>query len=79
MVHDVAQSAQYFEPKVYTWFVSAEPIKIRHKGCSDSTGDPKVPQLNRSVIQYRMALRRQLEAGVMVETVKKSKRWYDNG
>ena len=73
--HDIAQYAQYFEPKVYTWFVEKEPIKIKHKGCSDSGGDPTKPQVNRSVILYRMALRRQLEAGVEIETVKKSKRW----
>ena len=72
----MAKHATYFEPKVYTWFVDETPIKIKHKGCTESTGDPTIPQLNRSVMLYRAALRRQLEAGVQVETIKKSKRWY---
>jgi len=78
IIHQYAQTAIYYEPKVYSWFVTDEPIKIRHKGCSDSTGDPTIPQTNRSVLLYRTALRRQLESGVEIKTVKRSKRWCDS-
>jgi len=75
LIYDFATSAAYYEPKVYTWFLNETPIKIKHKGCSESTGNPRKPQTNRSVILYRAALRRKLTAGTMIKTIKRSKKW----
>ena len=72
---DFADAATYYEPKVYTWKQGETSIKIKHKGCSMSTGDPTVPQRHESVVQYRTGIRRGIEAGVAIETTKRSKRW----
>jgi len=69
-------AAVYFERKAYSWFdAKGKRIKIKHKGVNESDGDLRKPQLNVSVRKYRTAIRRNLEAGVEVRTVKISKRW----
>lgn len=72
----VVPSAVYWERKAYSWFdVEGRRIKTKHKGVSESDGDLTKPQLNVSVRKYRTAIRRNLEAGVEVRTVKISRRW----
>lgn len=72
-----AAKATYYEPKVYTWVnENGCAIKIKHKGCNRSDGDPTKEQTNDSVVQYRMAVRRDLDAGSLIQTIKKSKRHY---
>tara|TARA_R100001460_G_scaffold35891_3_gene68988 strand:- start:2966 stop:4861 length:1896 start_codon:yes stop_codon:yes gene_type:complete len=72
----VVPSAIYWERKAYSWFDQAgKRIKTKHKGVSESDGDLRKPQLNISVRKYRSAIRRNLEAGVEVRTVKVSRRW----
>ena len=69
--------AVYWERKAYTWFGhDGKPIKIKHKGVSDSDGDLTKEQTNRSVIKYKTALRRNIKSGIEVKTPKRSKKYY---
>ena len=73
---DVVHEAVYYERKAYTWKDrQGNPLKVKHKGVSESDGDLTKPQKNVSVRKYKMAKRRGLEAGVEVVTMKKSKKW----
>tara|TARA_R110002012_G_scaffold49870_3_gene129144 strand:- start:209 stop:2035 length:1827 start_codon:yes stop_codon:yes gene_type:complete len=80
VVCEIVPKAIYWERKAYVWFApNGAKIKIKHKGVSDSDGDLTKVQTNRSVVQYRTAMRRQLESGYELKTDKKSKRYYNGG
>lgn len=69
--------AIYWERKAYTWFGhDGKPIKIKHKGVSESDGDLTKEQMNRSVMKYKTALRRNTKSGVEVKTPKRSKKYF---
>ena len=75
---DIVPQAKYWERKAYVWMLdNGKKIKIKHKGVSDSDGDLTKEQVNRSVINYRTALRRGLESGYEMKTVKRSRKWYN--
>lgn len=73
---DAVPRAVYWERKAYVWWDDrGRKVKVKHKGCSESDGDLTKPQVNRSVRQYRSALRQKKESGYEIRTEKRSKRW----
>jgi len=75
-IRDFADSATYFEPKLYVWRVDGERVKTKHKGCNRSNGDPYKIQYNESVRHYRQSARQNKPSGEMVRVGKKSKRYF---
>lgn len=73
---NVVPQARYWERKAYLWLDhEGESLKVKHKGANQSNGDLTTPQRNVSVQKYRSAKRLGIQAGVQVETVKKSRKW----
>jgi len=69
--------AIYWERKAYTWFGhDGKPIKIKHKGVSESDGDLTKEQQNRNVLKYKSALRQRKDAGFEVKTNKRSRTYF---
>jgi hypothetical protein len=77
MPDEIIPKAIYWERKAYVWYNSkGNPIKIKHKGVSESTGDLTKEQVNISVIQPRTAMRRGLQSGYENVVPKRSSRYY---